>query len=62
MQAITYVGPGHGKTVRLNDRIYDFEWRKSVGIGNRKDEVELAHAKKLSRWKDSRGRKIFRIE
>lgn len=62
MQAITYVGPGHGKIVRVKNRIYEFEWRKSVGIGNRSDEVELAHAKKLSRWKDGNGRKIFRIE
>jgi hypothetical protein len=62
VQAITYVGPGHGKIVRMKGRIYDFEWRKSVGIGNRKDEVELAHAKKLASWKDKRGKKIFILE
>jgi len=46
----------------MKGRIYDFEWRKSVGIGNRKDEVELAHAKRLASWKDKRGKKIFILE
>lgn len=62
MNAITYIGPGRGKLVRIKNRTYDFEWQKSVGIGNRQDEVEFAHAQRLQRWKTKRGKKIFRIE
>lgn len=62
MKAITYVGPGYGKVVRIKNRIYEFEWRKSIGIGSRQDEVNIDHAKKMASWRDKKGKKIFIIE
>lgn len=60
--AITYVGRTPGKKVSIEGRVYEFEWQKSIGIGTKEDEVKFEHAKKLSRWKDKRGKKMFRLE
>jgi hypothetical protein len=62
MTAITYIGKNSGIVVALNKKQYEFEWQKSLGIGRANDEVDLKHAKSLSRWKDKSGRKMFRIE
>lgn len=61
-RAITYVGKSPGKTVRIGGQTYEFEWQKSLGVGSRKDEVKSEHAKRISKWRDRRGRKMFRIE
>lgn len=60
--AITYVGRGNGMVVGMGSKKYEFEWQKSKGIGRAIDEVELKHATKLSRWKDSRGKRMFFLE
>lgn len=61
-RAITYTGKGSGKIVRFKKKVYEFEWQKSKGIGNRPDEIELDHAIKLSRRKTKKGKKIFVLE
>lgn len=61
-RAITYVGKGSGKIVRFKKKVYEFEWQKSKGIGNRLDEVELDHAVKLSNRKTKKGKSLFVIE
>lgn len=61
-RAITYIGKGSEKVVRFKKKVYEFEWQKSKGIGNRSDEVELEHALKLSKRKTKKGKKIFIIE
>ena len=61
-KAITYVGRSTVKDVRFGKKSYEFEWQKSLGIGSRFDEVKLDHAKKLAKWRDKKGRKIFIIE
>lgn len=62
LTAITYIGKKTGIIANFGKATYDFEWQKSLGIGNRKEEVRPDHARSLSRWKDRRGRKMFRIE
>lgn len=62
LRAITYVGRSPLKIVRFGKKSYEFEWQKSLGIGSRFDEVEFDHAKKLAKWRDKKGRKIFIIE
>lgn len=61
-KAITYIGKAPNKVVKIKKRVYEFEWQKSVGIGSRSDEVELAHAEKMSKWRDKKGRKVFKLE
>jgi hypothetical protein len=61
-RAITYIGKGSGKIVRFKKKVYEFEWQKSKGIGNRSDEVELDHALKLSKRKTKKGKNLFVIE
>ena len=60
--AITYQGKLPGYTAYVGNRIYEFEWRKSVGIGNRADEVRLQDAMALAQFRDRRGKKIFFLE
>ena len=61
-RAITYIGKGSGKIIRFKKKVYEFEWQKSKGIGNRSDEVELDHALKLSKRKTKKGKSLFVIE
>ena len=42
-RAITYIGKSSEYCVRFKNKVYEFEWQKSKGIGNRLDEVELEH-------------------
>lgn len=61
-RAITYVGKTPGMVVRINKRFFEFEWQKSVGVGGREDEVDIQSALKLSKKRDNKGRKIFKLE
>lgn len=60
--AITYIGKLPGFIAKVGNNIYEFEWRKSLGIGNRPDEVLPQDAEKLSEMKDRRGKKIFFLD
>lgn len=60
--AITYMGKLSGYTVYVNNKTYEFEWRKSLGIGSRSDEVRLEDAKALAQYRDRRGKKMFFLE
>ncbi len=62
MIAITYIGKNSGFLAKVGKKKYDFEWQKSLGIGNRVSEIDPKHALILSNWKDRSGRKMFRIE
>jgi hypothetical protein len=59
---ITYIGKTSGFTVKLGKDVYDFEWQKGRGIGNRSDEIKTDHAIKISKWRDRKGKKIFVLE
>lgn len=61
-RAITYIGKTPGIAVRVNKKFYEFEWQKSLGIGGREDEVDIDSALKLSKRRDKRGKKIFKLE
>jgi hypothetical protein len=60
--SITYVGKTSGYIARVGDATYEFEWQNSIGVGNRKEEVPLEHAIKISRWRDKRGKCLFTLE
>lgn len=59
---ITYVGKLPGYTVRIGKNTYEFEWNKGLGIGKRNDEIRLDHVKKIAKWRDKRGKRIFVLE
>lgn len=59
---ITYVGKNSGFIARVESRVYEFEWNKSLGIGRKTDCVKPEHAKKIAKWRDKRGKKIFVCE
>jgi hypothetical protein len=59
---ITYVGKNPGYTVRIQAKTYEFEWNKSLAIGKRNDEVQTDHAKRISKWRDKKGKRIFILE
>lgn len=59
---ITYVGKTPGYLVNIGNRTYDFEWNKGIGIGRRDDEIHPDHIKKIAKWRDKRGKKIFILE
>lgn len=59
---ITYIGKTPGYTVKMGRRIYEFEWQKGVGIGRRIEEIDPEHVKKIAKWRDRRGKKIFFLE
>jgi len=61
-RAITYTGKGSGKIVRFKNKVYEFEWQKSKGIGGRSDEVEFDHAMKLAKRRTKKGKKLFILE
>lgn len=60
--AITYMGKLPGYTAYVNNKTYEFEWRKSIGIGSRLDEVRLEDAMALAQYRDRRGKKVFFLE
>jgi hypothetical protein len=60
--AITYIGKSPGFVAKIGNKIYDFEWQKSLGIGNRINEVDPKHSVILSKWRDRMGRKMFVLE
>lgn len=59
---ITYVGKLPGYTVRIGKNTYEFEWNKGLGIGKRNDEIRLDHVKKIAKWRDKKGKRIFVLE
>lgn len=61
--AITYIGRLPGFKANVNGRKYEFEWRKSLGVGSRADEVRPQDAQSLSQMKDRRtGKKMFFLD
>jgi hypothetical protein len=46
----------------MGSKTYDFEWQKGLGIGRKQDEVNPDHVKKIAKWRDRRGKKIFFLE
>jgi len=62
MKAITYVGSNSVYIAKLKNKEYEFEWQKSIGIGNRFGEIRPEDATSLLKRRDSRGRKIFRVD
>jgi len=60
--AITYIGNKPGIMIKFENRKYDFEWQKSLGIGKRRDEVDPRDAERLMKWKDGRGKRMFFLE
>ena len=59
---ITYIGKTPGYVVKIENKVYDFEWNKSLGIGTRLGEVHPKHTKKIAKWRDKRGKRIFILE
>lgn len=59
---ITYIGKTPGYTVKMGRKIYEFEWQKGLGIGRRGDEIDPDVVKKIAKWRDKRGKKIFFLE
>jgi hypothetical protein len=59
---ITYVGKNPGFIAKVESNIYEFEWNKGLGIGRRIGEIRPEHAKKIAKWRDKRGKKIFVCE
>lgn len=62
MKAITYVGNKTTYSTKVKNREYEFEWQKSIGIGNRFGEIKPEDATSLLKRRDSRGKKIFRVD
>lgn len=62
MKAITYIGKQTVYLATVRGQEYEFEWQKSVGIGNRSGEIKPEDAASLLKRKDSRGKKIFKID
>lgn len=62
MKAITYIGNRSIYLAKVRSREYEFEWQKSVGIGNRFGEIKPEDATSLIKRRDSRGKKIFRVD
>jgi len=59
---ITYIGKTPSFAVKLEKKVYEFEWQKGRGIGSRSDEIKVDHAMKISKWRDRKGKKIFVLE
>lgn len=59
---ITYVGRNPGYIVRIGKNTYDFEWNKGLGIGTRGGEIRPDHVKKIAKWRDKKGKRIFTLE
>jgi methionine salvage enolase-phosphatase E1 len=60
---ITYIGKsGKGYTARVGKTFYEFEWQKGLAIGKRQGEVHPDHVKKIAKWRDKKGKRIFVLE
>jgi hypothetical protein len=59
---ITYIGKTPSYVVKLRSSVYEFEWNKGLGIGNRQGEVNAKDIEKIAKWRDKKGRKIFRLD
>ncbi len=59
---ITYIGKESGYEVKISGKIYSFEWMKGLGIGKRENEVGIEDSQKIAKWRDKKGRKIFRLD
>jgi hypothetical protein len=60
---ITYVGKSGGCFyARVGKAVYEFEWQKGVGIGRKADEIHPDHVKKIAKWRDKRGKRLFVLE
>jgi hypothetical protein len=60
---ITYIGKsGGGFFARLGKTVYEFEWQKGVGIGKGPDEIRPDDAKRIAKWRDKKGKRIFVLE
>ena len=60
---ITYVGKsGGGFFARVGNIVYELEWQKGLGIGNKPGEVRPEHVKKIAKWRDKKGKRIFVLE
>lgn len=59
---ITYIGKNTIYNVKIGKKSYEFEWNKSLGVGRRQGEVHPEHIKKIAKWRDKKGKKIFVLE
>lgn len=59
---ITYIGKESGYEVKISGKVYIFEWMKGLGIGKRESEVGIEDSQKIAKWRDKKGRKIFRLD
>ena len=59
---ITYIGKTPSYVVKLRNTVYEFEWNKGLGIGNRQGEVNAKDIEKIAKWRDKRGKRIFVLE
>jgi len=59
---ITYIGKTPGYVVKLGSKTYEFEWNKGLGIGKRAGEVDTKDIERIAKWRDKKGRKIFRLD
>lgn len=60
---ITYVGKsGDGFFARVGKIVYEFEWQKGVAIGRKSGEIHPDHVKKIAKWRDKKGKRIFVLE
>ena len=59
---ITYIGKSSGYVVKIRDTVYEFEWNKGLGIGNRQGEIRTKDIDRIAKWRDKKGRKIFRLD
>ncbi len=59
---IRYIGKTPSYVVKLRNTVYEFEWNKGLGIGNRQGEVNAKDIEKIAKWRDKKGRKIFRLD
>lgn len=59
---ITYIGKEPGYEVKISGKVYSFEWMKGLGIGKRESEVDIEDSQKIAKWRDKKGRKIFRLD
>ena len=63
--SLHFLEKGKGKSYYWesnSESSYDFEWQKGLPIGRGRDEVHPEHVKKIAKWRDKRGKKIFFLE
>lgn len=50
---ITYIGKTPSYVVKLRNTVYEFEWNKGLGIGNRQGEVNAKDIEKIAKDRKS---------